>query len=105
MFVRRTESHDVLDAGAVVPAAVEDDDFTSGREMLDVALEEYLGFVPIGRSGKGDDSEHAGADLLGDRLDGTSLARGIAAFEKDDGAQPLLFDPLLEMTKANLKLA
>jgi hypothetical protein len=73
--------------------------------MLDVALEEYLGLVPIGRSGKGDNSEHARADLLGDSLDGASLAGGIAAFEQDDGPQLLLLDPLLQMTELDLELA
>jgi hypothetical protein len=105
MFVGRTEAHDILDAGTVVPAAVEDDDFASGREMLDVALEEDLGLVPIGRSGKGDDPEHARADLLGDCLDGAALAGGIAAFEQDDGPQLLLLDPLLQMTELDLELA
>src|SRR3954447_18724146 len=35
---RRTEAHHIFDAGAVVPAAVEDDDFTCSRKMLHVAL-------------------------------------------------------------------
>ena len=36
------ESHDVFDAGAVVPAAVEDHDLARCRELLDVALHEQL---------------------------------------------------------------
>jgi len=73
--------------------------------MLDVALEEYLHLFPIGRSGKGDDPEHARAHLLGDGLDGAALAGGIAAFEKDNDPQVLLLDPLLQMTEVDLELA
>ena len=36
------EPHDGFDAGAVVPAAVEDDDLTRSRKVRDVALEVHL---------------------------------------------------------------
>ena len=36
------EPHHTLDAGAVVPAAVEDDDLAGGREVRDVALDVHL---------------------------------------------------------------
>src|SRR6266481_6372800 len=39
----RAESHHPLDAGAVVPAAVEQDDFSAGGKMRHVALEVPLG--------------------------------------------------------------
>src|ERR1700730_4986567 len=38
VLVSRAESHPPLDAGAVVPAAVEQDDFSAGRQMRHVAL-------------------------------------------------------------------
>src|ERR1700751_2107280 len=41
------KAHHVLDAGAVVPAPVEDHDFTCGRKMLHVALNIHLGFLAI----------------------------------------------------------
>ena len=36
------ETHHVLDAGAVVPAAIEDHDLAGGREMLHVPLDVHL---------------------------------------------------------------
>ena len=37
---RRTETHHIFHAGAIVPAPVEDHDFTCSRKMLHVALKE-----------------------------------------------------------------
>ena len=36
------EAHDPLDAGPVVPAAIEDDDLARGREVRDVPLDVHL---------------------------------------------------------------
>src|SRR5690349_14573411 len=38
-LVGRAETHDLFDPGAIVPAAVEQHDLTTRRQMLDVALE------------------------------------------------------------------
>src|SRR5208283_5759754 len=38
VFLLGAEAHDELDASAVVPASVEDDNFSARRKMLDVAL-------------------------------------------------------------------
>ncbi len=104
MFGRRAESHDIFNAGAVVPATVEDHDFAAGRELLDIALDEQLGFLPIGRRGQGADTEYPGAHLFGQGFDGAALAGGIAAFEDDDHLQLLGFHPFLEMAKLDLEL-
>ena len=84
MLVRRAEAHDIFDAGAVVPAAIEDGDLTTGRKVLHVALHEHLALFAVGRRGQGNHPEHARADLFGDRLDGATLAGRIATFEQDD---------------------
>ena len=39
VFGWRTEAHHIFDAGAVVPATVEDDDLTGSGEMLHVTLQ------------------------------------------------------------------
>ena len=39
VLLRRTETHHLLDAGAVVPAAIEERDLATGRQVLDIALE------------------------------------------------------------------
>ena len=99
------EAHDVFDAGAVVPAAVEDHDLAGGREVLDVALHVHLRLLAVGRRRQRDDAEDARADPLGDRLDRAALAGGVAALEDDDDAQALGLDPFLQVAELDLQLA
>jgi hypothetical protein len=47
------EAHDVLDAGAVVPAAVEQDPLAGGRELGHVALEIPLRLLALGGDAEG----------------------------------------------------
>ena len=47
VLVVGAEPHDVLDAGAVVPAAIEDDDFASGGEVLEVPLHVDLALLAV----------------------------------------------------------
>ena len=61
------EPHDGLDAGAVVPAAVEDHDLAGGGQVRDVALDVHLRALALGRRGQRDDAEDARADALDDR--------------------------------------
>ena len=89
VLLLRAEAHHVLDAGAVVPAAVEDDDLAGGREVLHVALHVELRLLPVGRGRQGDQPEDARADALRDRLDGPAFAGGVASLEHDDDAQTL----------------
>src|SRR5262245_56869763 len=99
------ESHDGFDAGAVVPTAIENDDLARGRELLDVSLREHLRLFPVRRRRQCDDAKHARTDPLGDRLDSSAFPRGVATLEYDDDAQPLVFDPLLQMAELDLELA
>ena len=87
VLVLRAEPHHVLDAGAVVPAAVEDDDFAGGREVLHVALDVELRLFAVGRGRQRHQPKNARADPLRDRLDGPALARRVAPFEHDDHPQ------------------
>ena len=105
VLVRRTKAHDVFDPGAIVPAAVEDDDLAAGRKMLHVALHEHLRFLAIRRRGQRYDAEYAWTDLLGNRLDGASLAGGVPAFEQDDDLELLFLDPILELAELHGSLA
>src|SRR5580704_4141066 len=98
-------THDIFDAGAIVPATVEDDDFAAGRKTLDVALQEHLGLFAIRRRRQRRDAKHARADPLGQRLDSAALAGGVAAFEHDDGARAACLHPFLQMAQLGLKLA
>src|SRR6185312_15281654 len=56
------EAHHIFHAGAVVPAPIEDDDFTGGRKVRDVALYKHLRLFPVGRRRQGHDAENARAD-------------------------------------------
>ena len=68
------EPHHVLDAGAVVPAPVEDHDLAAGREVLHVALHVHLALLAVRRRRQRHQPEDARADALGDRLDRSALA-------------------------------
>ena len=104
MLLGRTKAHDIFDAGAVVPAAVEDHDLPPGGELLDVALQEHLRLLSIGRRGQGHDAEYAGTDLLGERLDRAALAGAVAALEDDADLETLVDDPLLQLDELDVQL-
>lgn len=59
-FFFGAEAHDTLDAGAVIPRAVEEDHFTGGGEVGDVALKIPLGFFAFGGDGESDDADDSG---------------------------------------------
>ena len=82
-------SHNAFDAGAVVPAAVEDHDFAGRGEMLDVTLEEHLCLFAVRRRRKRHHTKDAGANPFGQRLDCAALAGSIAPLEHYDDLQSL----------------
>ena len=94
------EAHHALDAGAVVPAAVEDHDLAGRRQVRDVALDVHLRLLALGRRRQRDDAEHARADALGDRLDRAALAGAVAAFEHDADLQSLVLAPTPAASRA-----
>ncbi len=99
------EAHHALDAGAVVPAAVEDHDLAARREVL--ACSAGCTSEVFSRSdggGERDDAKHARADALRDRLDEPALAGGIAPLEHDDDALAGMLDPLLQVAELDLQL-
>ena len=99
----RTETHDVFNAGTVVPTAVENDDLPGSRKVLHVALDIHLAFFSVGRSRKCDESENPRADAFCDCPDGAALARGIAPFKDNNDPKPFIFDPILEFTELCLQ--
>ena len=99
------EPHHVLDAGAVVPASIEDHDLARRGEVRHVALDVHLRLLAVGRRRQRDDPEHARADALGERADRPALAGGVASLEDDDHAEALVLDPFLELAQLGLQLA
>src|SRR4030095_7618802 len=105
MVLFGAKTHHVFDAGAVVPAAVKDHDLARCWKLLNVTLHEHLRFFPIRRRRKRHHSKHAWAHAFGDGLDGSPLAGGVASFEHDDDSGSSGLNPILQMTKLDLKLA
>src|SRR5262245_46621319 len=97
------EAEDILDARAVVPAPVEDHDLSSRREVRQIPLDVHLGLLAIGRGGQRRDAEHARTDALGNRLDHSALAGGVAPFEHDDDPLAGRLDPVLHVAQLGLE--
>ena len=102
VLFRSTEAHHVLNAGAVIPAPVEDDDFTSGGQLFNVALSMELRFLPLARRGEGDHAKDARADTLHDALNHAAFAGSVSSFEKDHNAGVGRLDPVLELDQLNV---
>ncbi len=94
------EAHHIFDAGAIVPATVEDHDFAAGGKARNVALDIHLALFAVARRRQRHDAEDARADALGDRLDRAALAGRVAALEYDDDPRFVRFDPVLQSGKA-----
>ncbi|MNT08566.1 hypothetical protein D3C72_1433130 [compost metagenome] len=100
---RRAKVHDALDTGTVVPGAVEEDHFTGGGQVLDIALEIPLALLLLGRLLQGDDTCAAWVQVLHEALDGTALTSCVTAFKEDDDALAGLLDPALHLEQFDLQ--
>ena len=98
------EPHDALDAGAVVPAAVEDHDFAGGRQVGQVSLQVHLAALTPGRCRQRNDAKDARTDALREGLDRAALAGPIAALEDDDDLCASRLDPALELHELAVQL-
>src|SRR3954470_4316361 len=78
-LLRFAKAHDGLDAGTIVPGAVEEDDLPRRGKQFDVALQVHLALLALRRRRERGDAEHAGAGALGNRLDDAAFAGGVAA--------------------------
>ena len=103
VFLVGAEAHHPFDAGAVVPAAVEQHDLAAGRQMRDIALEVPLAALALGRRGQRHGAADARVETLGDPLDGAALARRVASLEDDDQLELLGDDPVLELDELALQ--
>src|SRR6185503_5435497 len=101
----RAEAHHPLDAGAVVPRAVEEDHLAGRGQLGDVALEVPLGLLPIARGAEGDVVDHPRVGPFGDPTDRAALAGRIAALEEDDDFEALMDDPFLQPDQLDLQAA
>ena len=97
------EPHHPLDAGSVVPAAVEDHDLPGRGQMWNVALGVHLRLLALGRRGKRDHPEDARAHPLGHGFDRAALAGAVAPFEEDADLEALVHHPLLELDELDMQ--
>ena len=77
----RAEPHDAFYPGAVVPAAIEQDDFASCGKVRQVSLHIHLGFFAVRRCRQGDDVKYARTHAFGTRLDCPALASTVSSLE------------------------
>src|SRR5271166_2796172 len=77
IFVGLAEAHDALDAGAIVPGAIEEHDLAGGGQMLDVALEIPLRALALARLLQRHNARAARVEMLHEALDGAALAGGV----------------------------
>ena len=97
------EAHHTLHAGAVVPAAVKQHNFTGGGQVLHIPLEVPLAAFHFSGLFQGHHAGTAWVQVLHETLDGTALARRIAAFEQDDDALAGFLGPGLQLEQLNLQ--
>src|SRR5262249_51343626 len=74
VLVVRAEAHHVLDAGAVVPGAIEEHDLPGPGQVAYVALEVPLRALAVRRRPERDDCRSARVERLDDALDRAALA-------------------------------
>src|SRR5260221_1026388 len=84
IFFVRTKSHHSLHAGSVIPAPVENDNFTRRRKMFEIALKIYLGALPLGRSRESNHPKYPMAHPLSDSLDSPTFPGRVSAFKKNN---------------------
>ncbi len=97
------EAHHPLDAGAVVPGAVEQHHFAAGRQMRDIALEVPLRALALARRRQRRDAADARVEPLRDALDDAALAGGVAALEQHHDLELLVADPVLQLDQLALQ--
>ena len=72
--------------------------------MLDITLEVPLRLLAFGGNSESHDATGARIQPLGDALDYTTLAGGVAALEDDDHLETLVTNPLLQLDEVGLQL-
>jgi hypothetical protein len=103
VLVVGAEAHHALDAGAVVPGAVEQHDLARRRQVLHVALEVPLAALELGGLLQRDHARAARVQVLHEALDRAALAGGVAALEQDHHLLAGLLDPGLQLEQLDLQ--
>ena len=99
----RAEAHHTLDAGPVVPRAIEQHDLAARRQVLHVTLEVPLAALLVRRLLQRDDARATRVEMLREALDRTTLARRITTLEQDHDALARLLRPRLQLQQLDLQ--
>ena len=97
------EAHNALNAGAVVPRAVEQHDFARCGEVADVALKVPLPGFHVGRLVERDNMRAAGVPVFHKAGDGAALAGGVPPLEQDNQPIARFLHPVLELDQLYLQ--
>jgi hypothetical protein len=97
------KTHDLLDAGAVVPGAVEQHDLAARRQVRHVALEIPLRPLAVAGLLQRHHPAHARVEPLGDALDHAALAGRVAPFEDHRDLGSGVLDPVLQLDQLGLQ--
>ena len=103
VFGVAAKAHDALDAGAVVPGAVEQHDLAARGQVLHVALEIPLAALVFGRLFQRHDACAARIQVLHEALDGAALAGRVAPLEQNHHALAGFLDPGLQLEQLDLQ--
>jgi hypothetical protein len=103
VFLVGAEPRDVLDAGTVVSASIEDDHLAGRRQLGDVALEVPLGLLALRRRAEHDHPADTRVETLRDALDRSALAGRVATLKEDHHLQALQPDPFLKLDQLELQ--
>src|ERR1700741_878469 len=93
----RAEAHDPLHTGAVIPAAIKQNDLPASRQMADVSLEVPAGALALARGGQRRDPGDPRVEISGHPLDGAALAGSIPSLEHRHHARRLSSNPFLQL--------
>src|SRR6516164_195289 len=104
VFLFCAEAHDALNAGAVVPAPVKQNDLTGRGQFRHISLEIPLPALPLGRSGERDDAADAGIQRICNALDDPTLARCVPPLEDDAHLETVVPHTLLHLDKLDLEV-
>jgi hypothetical protein len=97
------KAHHALDAGAVVPATVEQHDLAASRQLRDIALEIPLRPLALAGGRQCGDPADTRIEPLGDALDGAALAGGIPPLEQNDDLFLFVLDSILQLHQLALQ--
>ena len=100
---RGTEAEDMFDHAAIVPAAIEEGDFATRRQMIDVALEIPLALFGFAGFRKCNNPRAARIKIFAEPLDCSALTSRIAALKDNADAGAGGFHPGLQFHKFDLQ--